>query len=187
MNNNSSYSIEEVSQLLKVSKLTVYDLVKKMSFQLTELVGRQMRIEQRELEKYKSNNKIGSSHESHQVFVPAKAAETSKAKQVLISRQDFVLDLLSKYIENQLDRTPLRMYNGSLNSLISMYNGNCDIVSMHLYDGETGEYNLPYAKRILVREPFIMINLVSRKAGFYVAKGNPQNICTWKVLELEYW
>lgn len=40
MNNNSSYSIEEVSQLLKVSKLTVYDLVKKMSFQLTELVGR---------------------------------------------------------------------------------------------------------------------------------------------------
>lgn len=146
-----------------------------------------MRIEQSELEKYKSNNKIGSSHESHQVFVPAKAAETSKAKQVLISRQDFVLDLLSKYIENQLDRTPLRMYNGSLNSLISMYNGNCDIVSMHLYDGETGEYNLPYAKRILVREPFIMINLVSRKAGFYVAKGNPQNICTWKVLELEYW
>lgn len=177
MNNNSSYTIEEVSQLLKVSKLTVYDLVKKNELPAYR-VGRQMRIEQRELEKYKSNNKIGSSHESHQVFVPAKAAETSKTKQVLISGQDFVLDLLSKYIENQLDRTPLRVYNGSLNSLISMYNGNRDIVSMHLYDGETGEYNLPYAERILVSEPFIMINLVSRKAGFYVTKGNPQNICT---------
>ena len=29
MNNNSSYTIEEISQLLRVSKLTVYDLIKK--------------------------------------------------------------------------------------------------------------------------------------------------------------
>ena len=40
MNNNSSYTIEEVSQLLRVSKLTVYDLIKKEELVLIELEGK---------------------------------------------------------------------------------------------------------------------------------------------------
>ena len=38
------------------------------------------------------------------------------------------------------------------------------------------EYNLPYVKRILVSQPFILINLICRNAGIYVQQGNPQNI-----------
>jgi putative molybdopterin biosynthesis protein len=40
-----------------------------------------------------------------------------------------------------------------------MYNEECDVVSVHLYDGETEQYNVLYVKRILVSQPFIMINL----------------------------
>ena len=50
----------------------------------------------------------------------------------MISGQDIVLDMLSKYIETHTSLTPLRLYNGSLNSLVSMYNGECDVVSVHL-------------------------------------------------------
>lgn len=44
-----SYTIEEVSQLLKVSKLTLYDMVKKGDIPVFR-VGRQMRINTRNLD-----------------------------------------------------------------------------------------------------------------------------------------
>ena len=111
-----------------------------------------------------------------------KESKNSNKKQVVISGQDIVLDMLSKYIEKHTSLTPLRSYNGSLNSLVSMYNGECDVVSVHLYDGDTGEYNLPYVKRVLVSHPFILINLVCRTAGIYVKQGNPLNIIGWRDL-----
>lgn len=60
-----------------------------------------------------------------------------------------------------------------------MYNGEADIVSLHMFDGDTGEYNLPYIKKILVGYPYILLNLLSRKAGLYVKKGNPFNLASW--------
>ena len=178
MNNNSSYTIEEVSQVLRVSKLTVYDLIKKEELAAFR-VGRQMRVDQQDLERYKLKNKTGIVHEDNYVSGTNKESKNNNNKQVVISGQDIVLDILSKHIETHTSLTPLRLYNGSLNSLVSMYNGECDVVSVHLYDGETGEYNLPYVKRILVSQPFILINLVCRNAGIYVQQGNPQNIKTW--------
>lgn len=179
MNNNSSYTIEEVSQLLKISKLTVYDLVKKGELAAYR-VGRQMRVDQEDLERYKSKNRTGIVHE--EAFILEENKESPSHKQVVISGQDIVLDMLCKYIERHTSLKPLRSYNGSLNSLISMYNGECDIVSVHLYDGDTGEYNLPYVKRILVSQPFILINLVCRTAGIYVTQGNPLNLKGWSDL-----
>ncbi len=181
MNNNSSFTIEEVSQLLKISKLTVYDLIKKGDL-VAFRVGRQMRVDQQELERYKSKNRTGRVYEENSFSREYKESKNSNKKQVVISGQDIVLDMLSKYIEKYTSLTPLRSYNGSLNSLVSMYNGECDVVSVHLYDGDTGEYNLPYVKRVLVSHPFILINLVCRNAGIYVKQGNPLNITGWRDL-----
>ena len=181
MNNNSSFTIEEVSQLLKISKLTVYDLIKKEDL-VAFRVGRQMRVDQQELERYKSKNRTSTVHEENYFSVEYKESKNSNKKQVVISGQDIVLDMLSKYIEKHTSLTPLRSYNGSLNSLVSMYNGECDVVSVHLYDGDTDEYNLPYVKRVLVSHPFILINLVCRTAGIYVKQGNPLNIIGWRDL-----
>lgn len=178
MNNNLSYTIEEVSKLLKISKLTVYDLIKKEDL-VAYKVGRQMRVDQQELERYKLKNRTGIVQEKSDSSGEYKE---SNKKQIVISGQDIVLDILSKYIEKHTSLTPLRSYNGSLNSLISMYHGECDVVSVHLYDGDTGEYNLPYVKRVLVNHPFILINLVRRTAGIYVKQGNPLNIKGWRDL-----
>lgn len=181
MENNPSFTIEEVSQLLKISKLTVYDLIKKGEL-VAYRVGRQMRVDQEELERYKEKNKTAYTKEEHIVPEESKVPQGGHKKQVVISGQDVVLDMLSKYIEKHTTLTPLRLYNGSLNSLVSMYNGECDIVSVHLFDGDTGEYNLPYVKRLLVCHPFVLINLVCRTEGIYVKKGNPLNIKGWKDL-----
>lgn len=186
MTSNSSYTIEEVAQLLKISKLTVYDLIKKEELSAYR-VGRQMRVDHADLERYKARNRTGSAAGDQPagrellLREPAKPAKQNK-QQAIISGQDIVLDMLSKYIETHTSITPLRQYTGSLNNLWSMYNGDCDVASVHLYDGDTGEYNLPYVKRILVCQPFIMLNLVCRTAGIYVQRGNPKKIQTWRDL-----
>lgn len=181
MPKEQSYTIEEVSQLLKVSKLTLYDLVKKGEIPVFR-VGRQMRIDANDLDHYIKNQK------SNPNTYPPVTAQTNVSKEtgnIVISGQDLVLDILGKYIEKNSPYKALRSYTGSLNSLISMYNGNCDIVSLHMFDGDTGEYNLPYIKKILVGYSYILLNLVSRKAGFYVKKGNPLGLTSWTDLNQE--
>ncbi|MEH7250799.1 helix-turn-helix transcriptional regulator [Neobacillus niacini] len=182
MSKELSYTIEEVSQLLKVSKLTLYDLVKKGELPVFR-VGRQMRIDSNDLDVYINKHKT-----NHHPTFPSPAAVPNRNEpknNIVISGQDLVLDILGKHIEKNSSYKPLRSFTGSLNSLISMYNGEGDIVSLHLFDGDTGEYNLPYIKRILVGNPFILINLLSRKAGFYVKKGNPLNLTSWSDLKRE--
>lgn len=175
MTKDLSYTIEEVSQLLKVSKLTIYDLIKKGEIPVFR-VGRQMRMDSKDLEAYINHNRNQPADE----YQRNGANDSSK---IVISGQDLVLDILGKHIEKGSSYKTLRSYTGSLNSLISMYNGECDIVSLHVLDGDTGEYNLPYVKKILVSYPYILINLVSRKAGLYVQKGNPHGLTSWKDLQ----
>ncbi|MGG0175586.1 substrate-binding domain-containing protein [Gottfriedia acidiceleris] len=182
MTTELSYTIEEVSQFLKVSKLTIYDLVKKGELPVFR-VGRQMRIAANDLDNYIKNNKTNQNTTlPASVFEPHRS-EPKESLNIVISGQDLVLDMLGKQIEKNSTYKSLRSFTGSLNSLISMYNGECDIVSLHLFDGDTGEYNLPYLKKILVGHPFILFNLLSRKAGLYVKKGNPLKITSWKDLE----
>src|SRR5579875_416390 len=176
MSKELSYTIEEVSQLLKVSKLTLYDMVKKGELPAFR-VGRQMRIDAKDLDTYIQTHKTNQN--------PSLSADPQpkSLQTIVISGQDLVLDILGKYIEKHSTYQSLRSFTGSLNSLISMYHGEGDIVSLHLFDGDTGEYNLPYIKKILVGDPFILINLLSRKAGFYVKKGNPLQITHWTDLK----
>ncbi|WP_260285200.1 helix-turn-helix transcriptional regulator [Peribacillus aracenensis] len=179
MSKELSYTIEEVSQLLKVSKLTIYDLVKKGELPVFR-VGRQMRMDAKDLELYINNHK---SHTSPGSVAEPQRNEVKNSLNLVISGQDMVLDILGQHIEKDSSYKTLRSNTGSLSGLISMYNGDSDIVSLHMFDGDTGEYNLPYIKKILVGYPYILLNLVSRKAGLYVKKGNPLDLTGWTDLK----
>ena len=174
MSQERSYSIEEVAQLLKVSKLTTYDLVKKGEIPVFR-VGRQMRIDALDLETYIEKQKLNNKDATSKPI-------TRNHQSVIISGQDLVLDLLGKYIEKNSHFKILRSYEGSLNGLIALYQEQTDIASLHMYDGDTGEYNIPYVKKLFVSQPYILFNVVSRKAGFYVQKGNPLHIHSFKDL-----
>ena len=180
--NDVSYTIEEVASLLKVSKLTVYDLIKKDEIS-SYRVGRQMRVDARDLEAYKERNKNRASSLTAPLTYPD---ANKQARTFVISGQDVALDFLAKELEkDSSELRPLRLYTGSLNSLISMYQSQCDLVSLHLFDGDTGTYNIPYVKKILTGFPFIVINFLSRWAGLYVESGNPKNITGWNDLNRE--
>lgn len=171
MSQEHSYTIEEVSQLLKVSKLTIYDLVKKGDLPVFR-VGRQMRVDRADLQLYIQKGKTGVTPTSS----TAPTTFTTKNNRIIISGQDLVLDLLGKYIEKKQSNKVLRSHEGSFNGVMALYNGECDIASLHLYDGDTGDYNTPYLKKIFVSHSYVLINLITRRAGFYVQKGNPLQI-----------
>lgn len=179
MTSEISYTVEEVANLLKVSKLTVYDLLKKGEIPSFK-VGRQMRINSKDLDSFISGKKTESPAETLPPSTSRKnQVNDTGTRNLLISGQDMVLDILGKHLEGKGNYKALRSYEGSLNSLLAMYKGECDIVSLHMFDGDTNEYNVPYVKKILIGYQYTIINLISRKAGFMVRKGNPLNITNW--------
>ncbi|PKG22310.1 helix-turn-helix transcriptional regulator [Niallia nealsonii] len=192
MTTNESFTTEEIAEILKVSKLTVYDLIKKGELKAFR-VGRQMRIDAADLEAFKKGSReisqntvertptqisVTNPQQDH-VFEPF-----TKHRPIIISGQDTCLDILAKHIEQtSKSYRPLRSYIGSLNGLLAMYKGDADIVSTHLYDGETNSYNIPYVKKLLVSHSYIVIRFITRQAGLYVEAGNPKNIKNWSDLD----
>ncbi|WP_284140647.1 helix-turn-helix transcriptional regulator [Virgibacillus sp. LDC-1] len=179
MSQNESYTTEEIARLLKVSKLTVYDLIKKGELQAFR-VGRQMRVDAMELEHYKRRGQQG-------VSAPVQAEsriEAGSEQAVVISGQDNSLDILAQELENKsASIRPLRTHKGSLDGLIAMYEGKVAIASVHLFDGDTGKYNIPYVRKLLVSQSFIVFRFIKRTAGLYVASGNPKEIYAWADLK----
>ncbi|KTD85265.1 substrate-binding domain-containing protein [Paenibacillus etheri] len=196
MSDNTSYTTEEIARVLKISKLKVYDLIKKGELP-SYRVGKQMRVDQSDLEAYKQNARSGmTSPTSPLAFAGANRTQVathsgqfnSKAtgNNLVITGQDMSLDILATYLErSQSTGRPLRSYAGSLDSLIAMYQGESDIVSTHLLDGDTGEYNLPYIRKILVGFSYVVVRLLTRSAGLYVQKGNPRGLLEWSHLQQE--
>lgn len=186
MSQQNSYTTEEIAKILRISKLTVYDLIKKGELPAYR-VGRQMRVDESDLEAYKAKAK-GEYRQASAVSIPqtGQVQQTSRHEQagtgrnIIISGQDVSLDLLAGHLEKKDEAyRPLRSYVGSLNSLVAMYTGKADIVSTHLYDGDTNEYNVPYIRRILCGHRYVVINMLSRWAGFYVLAGNPKQMKAW--------
>ncbi|MNO56862.1 PBP superfamily domain protein [compost metagenome] len=207
MPDNTSYTTEEIARLLKISKLKVYDLIKKGELP-SYRVGKQMRVDQSDLETYKQNTRSGGSTtnpapamgQTMPAIPPTSAGANltqvtthsgqmnSKATghSLVITGQDMSLDILATYLERCLPtERPLRSYAGSLDSLIAMYQGESDIVSTHLLDGDTGEYNLPYIRKILVGFSYVVVRLLTRSAGLYVQKRNPRGLHEWSHLQQE--
>jgi molybdate-binding protein/DNA-binding transcriptional regulator YhcF (GntR family) len=65
---------------------------------------------------------------------------------------------------------------GSLAGLMALESGEADIAGAHLMDAETGEYNVPYVRRLMPHEVVVLINLVQRVQGLMLPRGNPKHI-----------
>lgn len=187
MSNDMSYTTEEIAKLLKISKLTVYDLIKKGELP-SYRVGKQMRVDAADLEAYKQRTRMSSAAAVQPVEAQAAASvhatvTSGTTRPLVITGHDLALDIMAKHMEQTITGIrPLRSFVGSLDSLISMYKGEADIVSTHLLDGDTGEYNLPYIRKLLVGSSYLVVNLLSRNAGLYVKQGNPLQLKQWSDL-----
>ncbi|MGB8451883.1 MAG: helix-turn-helix transcriptional regulator [Anaerocolumna sp.] len=233
--NEELYTPQEVADLLKIKKNTVYELIKRGDLKCRK-IGKQFRIRKDELEEYlnladnnisggeydiqntgkevitgnmlKNGNVSDANIESEIVSgrdslkkpdsmvdnAPdasvynsqrdsGTANESYGNRGLIICGQDILLEILCNYLSGQLQDLPIfRSYLGSYNGLYALYQGKVDVATAHLWDGETGEYNKEFVKRMLPGIAYQRIHLVNRMQGFYVKEGNPKQINDFKDL-----
>jgi putative molybdopterin biosynthesis protein len=163
------YTPNEIASMLKISKHTVYEMIKRGDLAAFK-VGNKMRIEESEFERYKASMSA----------TPARAQGAKGNSQhslQLAGSHDFLVEQLVKYIASEgtgISLTP--SYIGSLEGLMMLYRGSADIAAVHLLDPTSQQYNLPFIRQLFVHEPITVMRLASREQGMIVAKGNPKDI-----------
>lgn len=97
---------------------------------------------------------------------------------VLISgSDDLALTLLAQLLNADAHTPALSTLPvGSLDGLIQLRQGLCQLAGCHLLDPPSGEYNSPYVRHLFPGQKMRMITLVNRQQGLVVAPGNP-----WKL------
>lgn len=187
---NTALTPQEIAEMLKVAKNTVYELIKRGELNGYK-VGKKIRVDLKDVENYKNktkNNKTIQSIPIKNDSLPStnifSQQDSGNVNNFIICGQDVLLDILSRYIElySPNIRT-FRSYVGSYNGLLALYLGKIQVATAHLWDGDSGQYNIPFVRRLVPGIPTIIIHLACRMQGFYVAKGNPKKIQGWEDLK----
>jgi putative molybdopterin biosynthesis protein len=96
---------------------------------------------------------------------------------VCIGSHDNALDMLANILKKRYPKYSLSSAHvGSMGGLIALKKGEAHLAGMHLLDEETGQYNIPFIKRLLPDKNIILMNLVYREQGLLVLRGNPKKI-----------
>lgn len=172
---------EEVASILKISKYTVYEMVKRGDLEAIR-IGRNMRFDPAMIEKFKHG------HEQVQQIkpttLPSEFIESMSGKPILfLGSHDLAIEVLATEIRDSVPNLQFfTAFTGSMDGLLNLYFGKCDMAGCHLFDEETGQYNIPFVKRIFPGERIHIIHFVNRNIGWIVPKGNPNQLSGWQDL-----
>ena len=86
---------------------------------------------------------------------------------------DLALEGIAEHLENHV--TLLSMPVGSLDGLVNLRQGLCQICGSHLLD-VTGEYNTPFVRHLFPDREVEIVTLAYRTQGLILASGNPKGI-----------
>ncbi len=96
---------------------------------------------------------------------------------VCIGSHDNALDILANFLKRRFPSYSLSSAHvGSMGGIMAVKKSEAHVAGTHLLDEKTGEYNIPFIKRLLNGIPLKVINLVHRQQGLIVRKDNPENI-----------
>jgi len=186
---DKSLTPEEVAGQLQITKNTVYEMIKRGELPAYR-IGRKLRIDPRDVQQFRQQGKSFEFTRTGQLsasmdpvptrFSPIEKMADSSPAEIIICGHDIILDILAQHLERRLQ--PLRVFRykvGSFSGLSALYQGQADMAATHLWDGDSGRYNLPYVRYLLPGIPVTIIHLAQRMEGFYVQAGNPKQIQDW--------
>ena len=178
MTDTPSYTPEELAKILKITRFTVYEMIKRGDLPAYR-IGRKVRVESADLAAYINKSKDAGCP-APQFLEPTPLPTRNLSDELVVCGQDSSLDILTRHLQKELPHTRLlRNYIGSIDGLLALYHGKANVVTAHLWDSDSDSYNTPYVRRLLPGHRTLIINLVFRIEGFYVLKGNPKRIQDW--------
>ena len=99
--------------------------------------------------------------------------KTNKPAVIFSGSHDLVLEGMTDQLEKHV--TLLSMHVGSLDGLVNLRQGLCQISGSHLLD-ENGEYNTSFVRHLFPDRHMEVITLAYRTQGLILAAGNPKAI-----------
>jgi putative molybdopterin biosynthesis protein len=107
-----------------------------------------------------------------------KPTESTPAGMVRFSgSHDLAVELLANQLKIAFpDIAVSTSFVGSLAGLVALECGGADIAGAHLYENESGQFNIPFVRKLLPNEAIAIMNLVQRVQGLMVRQGNPKHI-----------
>ncbi|MBM4313940.1 MAG: helix-turn-helix domain-containing protein [Deltaproteobacteria bacterium] len=167
---------KEVSGYLGIHEKQVYALIKTGRMPATRVTGKWI-FPRKVIDAWiEANAKSG---------LEAARQKSSRISGALLASgsNDPVLDILHTCLRKTHPELFIFSANtGSTEGLAALEMGFTDIAWSHLFDPETGEYNIPYLERLVPHIKAVVVNLFFRELGFVTAKGNPLHIGTFEDL-----
>lgn len=99
--------------------------------------------------------------------------KTKKPAVIFSGSHDIALEGIAEHLEKHV--TLLSLPVGSLDGLVNLRQGLCQVSGSHLLD-ESGEYNTPFIRHLFPDREVEIITLAYRTQGLMVAEGNPKGI-----------
>lgn len=94
-----------------------------------------------------------------------------------VGSHDLAVELLARHLGTLYPDTHFTTaFVGSLSGLVALECREADIAGAHLMDEDSGQFNIPFVKRIMPNEAVVLMNLMQRIQGLMVARGNPKYI-----------
>jgi putative molybdopterin biosynthesis protein len=96
---------------------------------------------------------------------------------VIIGSHDSAIDVLSSFLKRSYPGYSISSAHvGSMGGLVALKKNEAHAAPTHLLDEDTGEYNVPFIKKMLTGMKITLLNLLYREQGLIVLKGNPKGI-----------
>jgi molybdate-binding protein len=122
-------------------------------------------------------NAIVLQKEKNQLKSKVLVQESLEQSTVILAGCSPVLGLLRQRLHNICRDVSLRWVNtNSTRALHALRDGVVDVAGVHIFDEQTGRYNLPAVRKVLGERPYLVVNLYHGEQGILVQKGNPKGI-----------
>jgi putative molybdopterin biosynthesis protein len=99
--------------------------------------------------------------------------KTKKPAVIFSGSHDLALEGMAQHLEKHV--TLLSMSVGSLDGLVNLRQGLCQVSGSHLLD-ESGEYNIPFVRHLFPDRDVEIVTLAHRTQGLMFAVGNPKGV-----------
>src|SRR3972149_4921813 len=161
---------KEVAQYRGIHEKQVYMLIKEKKVPATRITGKWV------FPKKLIDEWIASSAQKGLGEARAKGKRIEGAL-LAAGSNDPILDILQTHLRKRHPEFYIFSANtGSTEGLKAVNKGYTDIAWSHLFDPETGAYNLPFLPTYLPDINPVVVNLFSRELGFVLAQDNPRGI-----------
>jgi putative molybdopterin biosynthesis protein len=103
--------------------------------------------------------------------------DSSRQSLCLMGSHDIALSILAQRLRESKQPVDLVTISvGSLDGLIALRQGMCQLAGAHLPDSSVGKFNQDYVRHLFPGDPITLVTLAHREQGLIVQEGNPLHI-----------